>query len=72
MATPYGPKPISSKGQLALPLELLRAVGLEVGDQVYVMTSDETPGGLLVVPIETVDRWTEAGRKSLGAVEAET
>jgi bifunctional DNA-binding transcriptional regulator/antitoxin component of YhaV-PrlF toxin-antitoxin module len=62
MHPPYGPKAVSPKGQVALPLELMRSSGLQAGDHVYVVEWDDPPGSILILPAEIAVQWFEGGR----------
>lgn len=64
MSLPHGPKPISKNGQIVLPKEVLAAADLQPGDAVYVMSNDQPPGSILVIPVEIAARWFEQGRAS--------
>ncbi|MHB1582973.1 MAG: hypothetical protein ACYC0E_04375 [Acidimicrobiales bacterium] len=46
----YGPNPIQKTGMVTVPRELLREIGLDVGQRVHWMLSSEVPGSLLLVP----------------------
>ena len=50
LPTPYGPKTVSSQGQLSLPNEVLAAVGLQPGQAVYVVENEDPKGTILLVP----------------------
>lgn len=69
MQPPHGPRPISPKGQVNLPAEVLKACGLTAGDQVYLLAHDDPPGSVLIVPIETAVRWFEQGKQASGTSE---
>lgn len=58
---PYGPREIGRNRQLALPADLLEAVRLAPGDQVFVALADDPPGALLVLPVDMVVRWIDRG-----------
>lgn len=62
MSLPHGPHPISKNGQIVLPKDVLAEADLEYGDAVYVMSNDEPPGTILVIPVEVAARWFEQGR----------
>ena len=62
MSLPHGPRPISKNGQIVLPKEVLGEADLAYGDSVYVMSHDDPPGTILVVPVEIAARWIEQGR----------
>ncbi|MGI9000266.1 MAG: hypothetical protein ACR2GH_01215 [Pseudonocardia sp.] len=70
MSEPHGPIKISANRQIALPKALTDRVLLEPGDFVYVMQSDAESAALLVVPVERVTEWMQAGRRQDGRVEA--
>ena len=64
MSTPYGPHKITSVRQVAIPGELLRAVGLELGDNVHFRLSDNDPNVIEIVPSDIVARRYQAGADS--------
>lgn len=66
MSEPHGPIKISANRQIALPKALTDRVRLEPGDFVYVLQSDVEPAALLVVPVEWVTEWIQAGRRQDG------
>jgi len=56
---PHGPRKIGPKNQVSLPGELLAAIGVEQGEDVWVAVNTEPPGTLIVMPariMETVFR----------------
>lgn len=63
MATPHGPKPINPNGQIVLPKEVLRSVGLEPGESVFVMENEKLKGTILVVPEKMASEWFRAGMR---------
>ena len=63
MQPPYGPIKIGANRQITLPAELLRQIDLAPHDSVYVIKADDTEDALMVVPVEILVRWLEAGRR---------
>lgn len=61
VSMPRGPIKITSVRQVAIPAELLRALGLEVGDSVYFRRSDHDPDILEIIPADVLTRRYEAG-----------
>ena len=61
VSMPRGPIKITSVRQVAIPAELLRALGLEVGDNVYFRQSDHDPEILEIIPADVLIRRYEAG-----------
>jgi bifunctional DNA-binding transcriptional regulator/antitoxin component of YhaV-PrlF toxin-antitoxin module len=61
VSMPRGPIRITSVRQVAIPAELLRALGLEVGDSVYFRQSDHDPDILEIIPGNVLTRRYEAG-----------
>ena len=59
---PYGPIKIGANRQITLPAELLRQIDLAPHDSVYVIKADATEDTLMVVPVEILVRWLDAGR----------
>ncbi|MCA1707938.1 MAG: AbrB/MazE/SpoVT family DNA-binding domain-containing protein [Actinobacteria bacterium] len=70
MSEPHGPIRISGNRQIALPKTLTDRVRLEPGDFVYVLQSDVEPSSLVVVPVEVVTEWIQAGRRQAGGAHA--
>lgn len=61
---PYGPHKITKVRQVGIPGELLRAVGLEPGDNVHFRLSDNDPHVIEIVPSDIVARRYQAGADS--------
>jgi bifunctional DNA-binding transcriptional regulator/antitoxin component of YhaV-PrlF toxin-antitoxin module len=61
---PYGPHKITRVRQVAIPGELLRAVGLEPGDNVHFRLSDNDPHVIEIVPSDIVARRYQAAADS--------
>lgn len=61
---PYGPHKITRVRQVAIPGELLRAVGLELGDNVHFRLSESDPHVIEIVPSDIVARRYQAGTDS--------
>jgi bifunctional DNA-binding transcriptional regulator/antitoxin component of YhaV-PrlF toxin-antitoxin module len=57
---PHGPDKITRVRQVAIPGELLRAVGLELGDNVHFRLSDNDPHVIEIVPSDIVARRYQA------------
>jgi bifunctional DNA-binding transcriptional regulator/antitoxin component of YhaV-PrlF toxin-antitoxin module len=64
MSTPYGPHKITKVRQVAIPAELLRAVGLDLGDEVHFRLSSHDPCVIEVIPSDIVARRYQAGADS--------
>ena len=58
---PHGPHKITQVRQVAIPGELLRAVGLELGDNVHFRLSESDPHVIEIVPSDIVARRYQAG-----------
>ena len=56
----YGPNPLQKSGTVTVPRELLREVGLEVGDKVQWALNSDIPGTLLLIPSKLLGRSMEA------------
>ena len=61
---PHGPHKITRVRQVAIPGELLRAVGLEVGDNIHFRLSDDDPYVIEVIPSDIVARRYQTGAGS--------
>jgi bifunctional DNA-binding transcriptional regulator/antitoxin component of YhaV-PrlF toxin-antitoxin module len=61
---PYGPHKITRVRQVAIPSELLRAVGLELGDNIHFQLSDSDPHVIEIVPSDIVARRYHAAADS--------
>jgi antitoxin component of MazEF toxin-antitoxin module len=61
---PYGPHRITSVRQVAIPGDLLRAIGLQPGDNVHFRLSDNDPQVIEIVPSDIVARRYQAGTVS--------
>ena len=53
---PYGPHKITKVRQVAIPAELLHAVGLEVGDFIHYRLSDHDPYVIEIIPSDVLER----------------
>ena len=62
MQPPHGPFKIRSTRQITLPAELLKQIDVETGDSAYVCTAEDIEGALLIIPLERIVSWMEAGR----------
>lgn len=58
---PYGPHKITKVRQVAIPAELLHAVGLEVGDFIHYRLSDHDPYVIEIIPSDVLERRYGAG-----------
>ena len=47
---PQGGRKVAPKNQVSIPAELLEAIGVEVGDHVWLMTNPDRPGTLVILP----------------------
>lgn len=63
MQPPYGPIKIGANRQITLPAQLLKQIDLAPHDSVYVIKADDTQDTLMVVPVEMLVSWLEAGRR---------
>jgi len=61
---PHGPHKITKVRQVAIPADLLHAVGLAVGDNVHFRLSDHDPYVIEIVPSDIMDRRYQAGADS--------
>jgi bifunctional DNA-binding transcriptional regulator/antitoxin component of YhaV-PrlF toxin-antitoxin module len=61
---PHGPHKITQVRQVAIPGELLRAVGLELGDNVHFRLSESDPHVIEIVPSDIVARRYQTGADS--------
>jgi AbrB family looped-hinge helix DNA binding protein len=61
---PHGPFKIGANRQITIPAELLKRIDLAPGDSVYVAMADDVEGSLIVVPVERLVSWIDAGRRS--------
>jgi bifunctional DNA-binding transcriptional regulator/antitoxin component of YhaV-PrlF toxin-antitoxin module len=61
---PYGPHKITRVRQVAIPGELLHAVGLEPGDNVHFRLSEHDPHLIEIIPSDIVARRYQDGTDS--------
>lgn len=59
----YGPHRVTRNGQVVIPKDVLRAVGVEPGEAVYFVPGDTPKEGVLLVPARTAADWIERGRR---------
>ncbi len=45
----YGPRRIAPKNQISLPTELMTAIGVTIGDNVFLLVNPDRPGSLVVL-----------------------
>ena len=64
MNPPHGPFKIGANRQITIPAELLKRIDLAPGDSVYVAMADDVEGALVVVPVERLVGWIDAGRRA--------
>ena len=64
VSMPYGPHKITKVRQVAIPAELLHAVGLEVGDFIHYRLSDHDPYVIEIIPSDILERRYRAGADS--------
>jgi bifunctional DNA-binding transcriptional regulator/antitoxin component of YhaV-PrlF toxin-antitoxin module len=48
-SAPHGPRKIGAKNQVAVPAELLEAIGAQVGDGLWFAINPDRPGTLVVL-----------------------
>lgn len=72
MNPPHGPFKIGANRQITIPAELLKRIDLAPGDSVYVAVADDVEGSLIVVPVERLVSWIDAGRRSSFGSSAES
>lgn len=60
----YGPHKITKVRQVAIPADLLTAVGLQVGDSIHFKISDEDPYVIEILASDTVMRRYRIGADS--------
>ena len=61
---PYGPHKITKVRQVAIPGQLLRAVGLEPGDNIHFRLSESDPHVIEIVPSDIIARRYQVGADS--------
>lgn len=61
---PHGPHKITQVRQVAIPSELLQAVGLRVGDFIHYRLSDQDPHVIEIIPSDVLERRYRAGADS--------
>ena len=64
VSMPYGPHKITKVRQVAIPAELLHAVGLEIGDFIHYRLSDHDPYVIEIIPSDVLERRYGAGADS--------
>lgn len=63
MASISGPHPVSRQLQVKIPVKLAAQLHLVGGDEVFWRLSEDTPGCLVLVPAEIVERRYSAGER---------
>ncbi len=60
----WHPKVVNKgSGQVTIPAKILRAVGLDHEDTVYVGVNPEDPRTIVLVPVMLFDTWVSKGRR---------
>lgn len=74
MQPPHGPIKIGTNRQITLPAVLMRQIDLAPLDSVYVALAEDAEGTLVVIPVEQLVSWIDAGRhrRALGAPVEDT
>ncbi len=54
---PYGPHSLTRAGQVSIPKEVRRRVGLDIGSEVYFAEDPRVPGLLVVIPLNRLRTW---------------
>jgi hypothetical protein len=62
---PDGPRRVGHKQQVSIPLHMLQVIGVEVGDQVWIMLNPDRPGTLLLIPRSMMSSIVEKGWTAL-------
>ncbi len=47
---PSGPRKVAPKNQVSVPADLLEAIGVHVGDDVFFVLNPDRPGTILILP----------------------
>ena len=47
---PSGPRKVGAKNQVAVPGEMLKAIGVQVGEEVFFVLNPDRPGTILIMP----------------------
>lgn len=59
-----GPSPIARNGQVTVPKQILRELGLGAGDLVMFRISDDDPEQLCIVPMRVAERRYARGERA--------
>lgn len=59
---PSGPHKINQHYQVTIPEDVRGLVKLGKGDEVYLQVQESPPGTVLIIPMELMARWVDAGR----------
>lgn len=62
---PHGPRRIGPKNQVSFPAELLAAIGVAQGQDVWIAVNSEHPGTLIVIPEPLVELIFRSGMEQL-------
>lgn len=57
-------------GQVTIPAKVLRAVGLQQGEDVYIGVNPDDPRTIVIVPAMVFNTWIDKGRRSDAGIEA--
>lgn len=47
---PAGPRKVAPRGQVSIPRELRDAIGIDIGDDVWMSVNPDRPGTLVLIP----------------------
>jgi hypothetical protein len=56
-------------GQVTLPAKVLKAVGVEQGDEVYVGVNPDDRRTIVIVPAVLLENWIRKGRSADGGID---
>lgn len=56
-------------GQVTIPAKVLRAVGVQQGDDVYIGVNPEDPRTIVIVPAAVLHNWVDKGRRSDAGID---
>jgi hypothetical protein len=62
---PRGPRRIGPKNQVSVPAELLAAIGVEQGQDVWIAINGDRPGTLVVIPEPLMELVFRSGMEQL-------
>lgn len=64
--SPAGPRKVAPRRQVSIPRELRDAIGIDIGDDVWMSVNPDRPGTLVVIPRDLMMELFRKGWTAVG------